>query len=184
MGKATTIYAVNGTEILLPCTFSSCFGFENLHFWWSYNSSDTYKIVSSRRRDGQLRSSSGVCPLTLPPTPGCGPFWTHPRDDGDDGPQGCIFCHTHLSFILKNVFVSFRLPWVFDVFFSCSHWRLPFSCGALASQCSGCSGCGAGAPGHMGSVAVVPGLVAPWHVGSSRTRDRNFGPCIGRWILN
>lgn len=78
VGKATTIYAVNGTEILLPCTFSSCFGFENLHFWWSYNSSDTYKIVSSRRRDGQLRSSSGVCPLTLPPTPGCGPFWTHP----------------------------------------------------------------------------------------------------------
>ncbi|OWK18083.1 SCN4B [Cervus elaphus hippelaphus] len=45
VGKATTIYAVNGTEILLPCTFSSCFGFENLHFWWSYNSSDTYKIV-------------------------------------------------------------------------------------------------------------------------------------------
>ena len=52
MGKATTIYAVNGTEILLPCTFSSCFGFENLHFWWSYNSSDTYKIVSGRRRGG------------------------------------------------------------------------------------------------------------------------------------
>ncbi|KAJ1075711.1 hypothetical protein K5549_018079, partial [Capra hircus] len=45
VGKATTIYAVNGTEILLPCTFSSCFGFENLHFWWSYNSSDTYKIL-------------------------------------------------------------------------------------------------------------------------------------------
>lgn len=55
VGKATTIYAVNGTEILLPCTFSSCFGFENLHFWWSYNSSDTYKIVSSRRRDGAVQ---------------------------------------------------------------------------------------------------------------------------------
>ncbi|XP_004689274.1 PREDICTED: sodium channel subunit beta-4 [Condylura cristata] len=45
VGKATTIYAVNGTEILLPCTFSSCFGFENLRFWWSYNSSDTYRIL-------------------------------------------------------------------------------------------------------------------------------------------
>ncbi|XP_055279083.1 sodium channel subunit beta-4 isoform X1 [Moschus berezovskii] len=45
VGKATTIYAVNGTEILLPCTFSSCFGFENLQFWWSYNSSDTYKFL-------------------------------------------------------------------------------------------------------------------------------------------
>lgn len=46
MGKATTIYAINGSAILLPCTFSSCFGFENLYFRWSYNSTDTYKIVS------------------------------------------------------------------------------------------------------------------------------------------
>ncbi|XP_006890945.1 PREDICTED: uncharacterized protein LOC102856887 [Elephantulus edwardii] len=45
VGKAATIYAVNGTSILLPCTFSSCFGFENLRFWWSYNSSDTFKIL-------------------------------------------------------------------------------------------------------------------------------------------
>ena len=28
------------------------------------------------------------------------------------------------------------------------------------------------------------GLVAPWHVGSSRTRDQTCVPCIGRWILN
>lgn len=46
VGKATTIYAVNGTEILLPCTFSSCFGFENLRFWWTYNASDSYRKVS------------------------------------------------------------------------------------------------------------------------------------------
>ena len=29
-----------------------------------------------------------------------------------------------------------------------------------------------------------PGLVAPWHVGSSWTRVRTHVPCIGRWILN
>nr|XP_037861073.1 sodium channel subunit beta-4 isoform X1 [Chlorocebus sabaeus] len=45
VGKATNIYAVNGTEILLPCTFSSCFGFEDLHFRWTYNSSDAFKIL-------------------------------------------------------------------------------------------------------------------------------------------
>ncbi|XP_054296763.1 sodium channel subunit beta-4 [Pongo pygmaeus] len=45
VGKATDIYAVNGTEILLPCTFSSCFGFEDLHFRWTYNSSDAFKIL-------------------------------------------------------------------------------------------------------------------------------------------
>ena len=28
------------------------------------------------------------------------------------------------------------------------------------------------------------GLVAPRHVGSSRTRARTYVPCIGRWILN
>ena len=28
------------------------------------------------------------------------------------------------------------------------------------------------------------GLVAPRHVGSSRTRARTRVPCIGRWILN
>ena len=28
------------------------------------------------------------------------------------------------------------------------------------------------------------GLVAPWHVGSSQTRDQTLVPCIGRQILN
>ena len=28
------------------------------------------------------------------------------------------------------------------------------------------------------------GLVASWHVGSSRTRDQTGLPCIGRWMLN
>lgn len=60
VGKATTIYAVNGTEILLPCTFSSCFGFEDLRFWWSYNSSDTSKtlidgIVKNEKSDPKLK---------------------------------------------------------------------------------------------------------------------------------
>ncbi|XP_004604778.1 sodium channel subunit beta-4 [Sorex araneus] len=60
VGKAATIYAVNGTEVLLPCTFSSCFGFENLRFWWSYNSSDTYRIlldgtVKNEKSDPRVR---------------------------------------------------------------------------------------------------------------------------------
>ena len=42
---------------------------------------------------------------------------------------------------------------------------------------------------HAGSRAQAQqlwctGLVAPWHVGSSQTRDRTRVPCIGRWILN
>ena len=42
---------------------------------------------------------------------------------------------------------------------------------------------------HAGSRAQAQqlwhtGLVAPWHVGSSRTRARTRVPCIGRQILN
>lgn len=69
VGKATTIYAVNGSEILLPCTFSSCFGFYDLQFSWSYNSSDTFKIVSS---GGMDRTLQPLLP-SLPPHP-CPPF--------------------------------------------------------------------------------------------------------------
>ena len=50
--------------------------------------------------------------------------------------------------------------------------RAGFStCGSRALQCR-LSSCGTRA------------LVAPRHVGSSRTRDRTRVPCIGRWILN
>ena len=68
VGKATDLYAVNGTEILLPCTFSSCFGFHDLGFWWSYNSSDTFKIVSSGGKDtiGQIRFSYPPFPVVPP----------------------------------------------------------------------------------------------------------------------
>ncbi|XP_021493630.1 sodium channel subunit beta-4 [Meriones unguiculatus] len=60
VGKATTIYAINGSAILLPCTFSSCFGFENLYFRWSYNNSETYRIlidgiVKNEKSDPKVR---------------------------------------------------------------------------------------------------------------------------------
>ena len=84
-------------------------------------------------------------------------------------------------------------------------------CGAWASHCGGFSCCGARALGIWASVVVAHGisscgtwdqqvwlmgsraqaqqlqcmgLVAPRHVGSSRTRARTDVPCIGRRILN
>ena len=38
--------------------------------------------------------------------------------------------------------------------------------------------------GGRASVVVATGLFAPWHLGSSQTRDRACVPCVGRWILN
>lgn len=81
MGKATTIYAINGSAILLPCTFSSCFGFENLYFRWSYNSTDTYKIVSSSC------PPLPVCHGRMPSSPGSSPFCAKLRRDNPKNPQ-------------------------------------------------------------------------------------------------
>ena len=78
------------------------------------------------------------------------------------------------------------------------------SCSTRALDCAGFSSCGTWAQqlwctgGRVrglqqlwltGSRAQAQqlwhtGLVAPWHVGSSRTRDQTNAPCIGRRILN
>ena len=56
--------------------------------------------------------------------------------------------------------------------------------GARASHYRGLSCCGAQAPDSQFQQLWLTGLVAPWHVGSSRTRARTRVPCIGRRILN
>ena len=62
---------------------------------------------------------------------------------------------------------------------------------STGSRCTGFSSCGMWAQQLqlMGSRVQAQqlwrrGLVAPRHVGSSRTRARTRVPCIGRWILN
>ena len=52
---------------------------------------------------------------------------------------------------------------------------------STGSRCAGFSSCGSRAPVVVWHAA---GLVAPRHVGSSRTRARTRVPCIGRQILN
>ena len=49
----------------------------------------------------------------------------------------------------------------------------------IGSRHAGFSSCGMRA-----QELWLTGLVAPWHVGSSQTRDRTCVPCIGRQILN
>ena len=67
-------------------------------------------------------------------------------------------------------------------------WPLPSR--STGSRCVGFSSCGMRAPEHRlsscGSRAQLLHIssVAPWHVGSSWTRDRTCIPCIGRRILN
>ena len=71
------------------------------------------------------------------------------------------------------------------LFSSCGQWGLLSSCSVQASRCGG-----AEAPGRTGfrnccSQALehmlwFMGWVAPWHVGSSRTRDCTHVSCTGR----
>ena len=56
--------------------------------------------------------------------------------------------------------------------------------GAQTSHCGVFSSCRARALEHTGSVVAALGLIAPWYVESSWTRDRTCVPCIGTQVLN
>ncbi|XP_070762495.1 sodium channel regulatory subunit beta-4-like [Enoplosus armatus] len=40
-GKVSSIEAMNGSTVLLPCTYSSCIGIRNLYFNWHHNNNGT-----------------------------------------------------------------------------------------------------------------------------------------------
>ncbi|XP_029301439.1 sodium channel subunit beta-4-like [Cottoperca gobio] len=40
-GKVSHLEAMNGSTVLLPCTYSSCIGIKNLYFNWQYNDNGT-----------------------------------------------------------------------------------------------------------------------------------------------
>ncbi|KAM9359243.1 sodium channel, voltage-gated, type IV, beta a [Symphorus nematophorus] len=40
-GKVSSIEAMNGSTVLLPCTYSSCIGIKNLYFSWHYSDNGT-----------------------------------------------------------------------------------------------------------------------------------------------
>uniref|UniRef100_A0A4W3HF57 Ig-like domain-containing protein n=1 Tax=Callorhinchus milii TaxID=7868 RepID=A0A4W3HF57_CALMI len=43
VGKNPIIEVLNGTDVLLPCTFTSCMGHKNAIFWWTYQLNKTMK---------------------------------------------------------------------------------------------------------------------------------------------
>uniref|UniRef100_A0A8B9C785 Sodium voltage-gated channel beta subunit 4 n=1 Tax=Anser brachyrhynchus TaxID=132585 RepID=A0A8B9C785_9AVES len=40
VGKTNTVLALNGSDVLLPCTFTTCIGFQDLVFTWYFNSTE------------------------------------------------------------------------------------------------------------------------------------------------
>lgn len=60
VGKIPFLEAVNGSTVMLPCTYSSCIGIKNLYFNWQFNDNGTMQRVSfstqctaHRRRTGR-----------------------------------------------------------------------------------------------------------------------------------
>ena len=120
---------------------------------------------------------------------------------------GLVFCCCFKAVHILNLFIYFRLHWVFVaahrlslVAASRGHsssWCLGFSLQCLllwqstGSRHMGFSSCGTQAQQLWFTGSRVEtqqlwhvGLVAPQHMGSSRTRTRTRVPCIGRRILN
>ena len=95
---------------------------------------------------------------------------------------------------LSLLFNTFKIPIIIFFFFGCIGYLL--LCKAFSSYgewgyssrcCTGLSlwwllSQSKGSTAHAQQLRHM-GLVAPWRVGSSRTRDRTCGSCIGRWIL-
>ncbi|KFQ65172.1 Sodium channel subunit beta-4, partial [Pelecanus crispus] len=40
VGKTNTVMALNNSNVLLPCTFTTCIGFQDLIFTWYFNSTE------------------------------------------------------------------------------------------------------------------------------------------------
>ncbi|KAG7223281.1 hypothetical protein INR49_015637 [Caranx melampygus] len=45
VGKIPYLEAVNGSTVMLPCTYASCIGIENLYFNWQFNDNGTMQKV-------------------------------------------------------------------------------------------------------------------------------------------
>lgn len=48
VGKIPFVEAVNGSTVMLPCTYSSCMGIRKLYFSWQFNKNGTMTKVSLR----------------------------------------------------------------------------------------------------------------------------------------
>lgn len=45
VGKVSFVEVMNGSSVVLPCTYSSCIGIKNLYFNWHYNDNGTMDKV-------------------------------------------------------------------------------------------------------------------------------------------
>ena len=96
-----------------------------------------------------------------------------------------LSCRVSFSFLfLKNLFICFYF-WLRWVSAAAHGLSLVAASGGYSSlRCAGFRCVGFSSCGTWAQQLWLTGLVAPRHMGSSRTRARTHVPCTGRQILN
>lgn len=73
VGKTNTVMALNGSDILLPCTFTTCIGFQDLIFTWYFNSTELVGALQALPVFSWQLLSDVLLTGCFPPPVGCTP---------------------------------------------------------------------------------------------------------------
>lgn len=83
VGKTNTVMALNGSDILLPCTFTTCIGFQDLIFTWYFNSTELVGALQALPVFSWQLLSDVLLTGCFPPPVGCTPSeQVHHRGNG------------------------------------------------------------------------------------------------------
>ncbi|NWZ33779.1 SCN4B protein, partial [Brachypodius atriceps] len=69
VGKTNTVMALNNSNVLLPCVFTTCIGFQDLVFTWYFNSTEMLILLPLQIYQGKIKNKA------TEPTP----IWHNPR---------------------------------------------------------------------------------------------------------
>lgn len=119
VGKTNTVMALNNSNVLLPCTFTTCIGFQDLVFTWHFNSTEmvggslgfasfpgrsfcTFPVQSSTAVLKELPFSS--CRTPVPPSVSSsgGGKWLCKQGDSNTLAHLCFWHKAVLDFLLPT----------------------------------------------------------------------------------
>ena len=118
VGKTNTVMALNNSDVLLPCTFTTCIGFQDLVFTWYFNSTEMVggslgfasvflagPFVLSQCRPALQFSQSFLSPLA-----GCPSLRVSPALGGRGCANGVTQIPWHICAFGTKLFWSFCCP--------------------------------------------------------------------------
>ncbi|KAK5868330.1 hypothetical protein PBY51_009357 [Eleginops maclovinus] len=94
-GKVSQLEAMNGSTVLLPCTYSSCIGIKNLYFNWHYNDNGTMiklceAVIPFERVEPGSVCTTSAWSLSAPRRAATSPSWLWNITFEDEGEYICF----------------------------------------------------------------------------------------------